>query len=508
MVNILKITKQSNGLPEWLSTLADVFKEKKNAKAEMQVSNLPTVNWNDNTFYVDAVDGEVTLYNQYGNEVLKLMVNELGKTEDEDVVSAVDKYLNEHYVTASVNSEGTTTFEKKVTAEEEDVDVDLDDNGMNLGDEMDMVFEKELEKVASMEDGMPEDEGSEGTEGTEQQTATASVEEVEENAEEEPVSEEPVVEEAPVAEPAVSNEEPAITTDHVVTEQPEEKAGEPSQGVEDEAGEISEGIDDVATENNVAPADDFSFDDVDAEPIEEGCECEECACEEEPENKEGFVSLASYNRLVARLNALEKTVKAFQAEQRAYTDPGDVYDLNCQEEEVKNFQDSAAETQAVIDAEHELDMSKMSDRAKLNENFVNNVINNNAEQTEAVNEVVAPAEVPSETNEEVNEEPVATEETVEDEIVEEPTEETSEEATEEPATEEEVPIEEGATESEETDYVALNEEQLNKFAEKVCPFCGKEHLTPVDEVDGVIGVRCDDCGKEFAVSDDEVYIKE
>lgn len=483
MVNILKITKQSNGLPEWLSTLADVFKEKKNAKAEMQVSNLPTVNWNDNTFYVDAVDGEVTLYNQYGNEVLKLMVNELGKTEDEDVVSAVDKYLNEHYVTASVNSEGATTFEKKVTAEEEDVDVDLDDNGMNLGDEMDMVFEKELEKVASMEDGMPEDEGSESSDGTEQQTATASVEEVEENAEEEPVNEENVEEEAPVAEPepVVSDEEPAITTDPVVTEQPEEKAGEPSQGVEDEAGEISEGIDDVATENNVAPADDFSFDDVDAEPVEEGCECEECACEgceEEPESKEGFVSLASYNRLVARLNALEKTVKAFQAEQRAYTDPGDVYDLNCQEEEVKNFQDSAAETQAVIDAEHELDMSKMSDRAKLNENFVNDVINNNAEQTEAVNEVVAPAEVPSET---------------------------SEEAAEEPVTEEEVPVEEGATEGEETDYVALNEEQLNKFAEKVCPFCGKEHLTPVDEVDGVIGVRCDDCGKEFAVSDDEVY---
>ena len=59
-----------------------------------------------------------------------------------------------------------------------------------------------------------------------------------------------------------------------------------------------------------------------------------------------------------------------------------------------------------LDAEHELDMSKMSDRAKLNENFVNEVINNSAEQTEAVNEVVAPAEVPSETNEEVNEEPV------------------------------------------------------------------------------------------------------
>lgn len=506
MVNILKITKQSNGLPEWLSTLADVFKEKKNAKAEMQVGNLPTVDWNDNTFYVDVVDGEVILYNQYGNEVLKLMANELGKTDDEDVVSAVDKYLNEHYVTASVNSEGSTTFEKKAIAEEGDIDVDLDDNDTNPNDEMDMVFEQELEKVASMEDGMPEDEGSgdsEGTDGAEQQTATASVEEVEENADEEPVTEE-----TPVTEPVVSDEEPAIATDPVVTEQPEEKAGEPSQGVEDEAGEISEGIDDVVTKGDATSTDDFGFDDVDSEPVEEGCECEECACEgceEESKDKEGFVSLASYNRLVARLNALEKTVKAFQAEQRAYTDPGNVYDLNCQEEEVKNFQESAAETQAVVDAEHELDMSKMSDRAKLNENFVNEVINNSAEQTEAVNEVVAPAEVPSETNEEVTEEPVATEEAVEGEVVEEPTEETSEEATEEPATEEEVPVEENATEA---DYVALDEEQLNKFAEKICPFCGKEHLTPVDEVGGVIGVRCDDCGKEFAVSDDEVYTKE
>jgi hypothetical protein len=200
------------------------------------------------------------------------------------------------------------------------------------------------------------------------------------------------------------------------------------------------------------------------------------------------------------LNALEKTVKAFQAEQRAYTEiPNDAYDLNCQEEEVKHFNENAEATQKVIDKEHELDMSKMSDRAKLNENFIKDVVEqDNVEQTEAVNEVVAPAEVPAEET---------TEETPVEEVVEEtaPVEETVE-TVEEPSVEEVTPAEETPVEDVMTDaeLVALDDKQFEEFSNQVCPFCHKQSLTPVDEADGVIGVRCEDCGKEFAVGD-EVY---
>ena len=496
----MKIEKHSNVLPEWLAAFVNVIKEKKTSQAEMQVGNLPTVNWNDNTFYVDVVNDNAVLYNQYGNEVLNVSVHDLGKTEDQDIVSAVDKYLNEHYVVASANGD----LEKIVTAEQEDVEIDLDECGGGTCDN-DMTFEQELQKVASLEDGLPDEENQDQTVTTaptgdipdeEGQEVTASVEEV---------SEEKIAEEAEVepVTPIVENssEEPALETDPIVSEGIENTVGEVSQGIENEVGTVSEGIEDVATDTAVAPV---CVDGVCEVPTEEGC-CGECdgECKEE----EGFVTLASYNRLVAKVANLEKIVKAFTEAQHAYQEiPNDAYDLNSQEIEVQNFNESAELTQKVIDKEHELDLSNMNDRAKLNENFIKDIVNNDkAEQEVVLDEIKNGEETAPETVEEV---PAETEVQTEEPVVEEVTEEKVEEApVEEITPAEQEAVEETTEVSEEIDpeLVTLTDEQVDEFAKQVCPFCHEGNLTPIDEADGVIGVNCPKCGKEFAVADEAIY---
>jgi hypothetical protein len=67
-----------------------------------------------------------------------------------------------------------------------------------------------------------------------------------------------------------------------------------------------------------------------------------------------------------------KRLVALTEQQYARTEtPNDAYDLNSENEEVKHFEEAAQDTQKIIDKEHELDLSNMNDRVKLNENFLN-----------------------------------------------------------------------------------------------------------------------------------------
>ena len=218
----------------------------------------------------------------------------------------------------------------------------------------------------------------------------------------------------------------------------------------------------------------------------------------------------------------KKKRKAYTEAQHAYTSPeNDVYDLNSQDEEVKHFNESEKATQKVIDREHELDLSKMSDRAKLNEYFLDDIDKETDVVDEALNDVPSHDELVDMVEQDpqgAGEEEIDTPE-VEDEVIkvddETPTDEVEIE-TDAPVEEvvEELPDDEKAVvvEEEPTDMPVIvtldSPDDVDKFVNQQCPICNaKKSLQGIQKVANLTGVVCKHCGKEYAVGNDHIYLK-
>ena len=85
--------------PSWLSDLAGMLQKKseQTVTAETNVQNLPTVTWENETFYVKFDDNGATLYNKFANIAKEI--------ENAKTIEDVDKFLNENLVTASKEDE-------------------------------------------------------------------------------------------------------------------------------------------------------------------------------------------------------------------------------------------------------------------------------------------------------------------------------------------------------------------------------------------------------------------
>ena len=218
----------------------------------------------------------------------------------------------------------------------------------------------------------------------------------------------------------------------------------------------------------------------------------------------------------------KKKRKAYTEAQHAYTSPeNDAYDLNSQDEEVKHFNESEKATQKVIDREHELDLSKMSDRAKLNEYFLDDIDKEMDVVDEALNDVPSHDELVDMVEQDpqgAGEEEIDTPE-VEDEVIkvddETPTDEVEIE-TDAPVEEvvEELPDDEKAVvvEEEPTDMPVIvtldSPDDVDKFVNQQCPICNaKKSLQGIQKVANLTGVVCKHCGKEYAVGNDHIYLK-
>ena len=218
----------------------------------------------------------------------------------------------------------------------------------------------------------------------------------------------------------------------------------------------------------------------------------------------------------------KKKRKAYTEAQHAYTSPeNNAYDLNSQDEEVKHFNESEKATQKVIDREHELDLSKMSDRAKLNEYFLDDIDKEMDVVDEALNDVPSHDELVDMVEQDpqgAGEEEIDTPE-VEDEVIkvddETPTDEVEIE-TDAPVEEvvEELPDDEKAVvvEEEPTDIPVIvtldSPDDVDKFVNQQCPICNaKKSLQGIQKVANLTGVVCKHCGQEYAVGNDHIYLK-
>ena len=538
----MKVERNSGALPKWLNDLAECMRGDKQKKVAVKnVQNLPKVNWKDETFYVDFTKQGAVLYNSFGNEVQ--LVD--GATS----VDEVNRYMNENSVVASLDGNDSTdsqdSVDEAMTKQANETDDAFELELKKIADTIDN--EKEIEVVdehpmdePTVDDNEPSTDEVKIVEDEIEPTDTVNNTVVGEDCI--PQSSEDLV-----GEPSQSAEDvcdaPAqeiMYRDNALTTVGENASDTPSIAVGDTvyvgghpctfqgvttlpAGtevhvvdlpveetveelpeeEVTEKV--VAEDENTNSADSTDTNTEDTQTTDSSTDTNTSDSSE-------FVSKASYNRLLSIVKNLERKIAkmegnkmtkntkgfsrknkrnklvAFTEAQHAYTTiPNDAYDLNSQDLEVQHFVDSAELSKFIIDKEHELDLSNMRDRAKLNDYFLKDLLSVYEDLGDVIDEAVSP-----------------TDDVVVDDIVEEPSEqvvvipsETIEEANPE-------------CDDEYCDVVLIDDDKmLDEFAEQNCPMChAHKSLKGMRKVAGVIGVSCSKCGKEYAVSDNnKVYAK-
>ena len=538
----MKVERNSGALPKWLNDLAECMRGDKQKKVAVKnVQNLPKVNWKDETFYVDFTKQGAVLYNSFGNEVQ--LVD--GATS----VDEVNRYMNENSVVASLDGNDSTDSQDSVdevmTKQANETDDAFELELKKIADTIDN--EKEIEVVdehqmdePTVDDNEPSTDEVKIVEDEIEPTDTVNNTVVGEDCI--PQSSEDLV-----GEPSQSAEDvcdaPAqeiMYRDNALTTVGENASDTPSIAVGDivyvgghpctfqgvttlPAGtevhvvdlpveetveelpeeEVTEKV--VAEDENTNSADSTDTNTEDTQTTDSSTDTNTSDSSE-------FVSKASYNRLLSIVKNLERKIAkmegnkmtkntkgfsrknkrnklvAFTEAQHAYTTvPNDAYDLNSQDLEVQHFVDSAELSKFIIDKEHELDLSNMRDRAKLNDYFLKDLLSVYEDLGDVIDEAVSP-----------------TDDVVVDDIIEKPSEqvvvipsETIEEANPE-------------CEDEYCDVVLIDDDKmLDEFAEQNCPMChAHKSLKGMRKVSGVIGVSCSKCGKEYAVSaNNKVYAK-
>lgn len=538
----MKIERNSGALPKWLNDLAECMRGDKQKKVAVKnVQNLPKVNWKDETFYVDFTKQGAVLYNSFGNEVQ--LVD--GATS----VDEVNRYMNENSVVASLDGNDSTDSQdsvdeamtKQANETDDAFELELKKIADNLDDEKEIevvdehpmdepiaddnehsideveIVEDEIEPTDTVnntvvgEDCIPQ--SSEDLVGEPSQSAEdvcdAPAQEimyrdnalttVGENASDTPsiaVGDTVYVGGHPCTFQGVTTL-PAGTEVHVVDLPVEETVEELPEE------EVTEKV--VAEDENTNSADSTDTNTEDTQTTDSSTDTNTSDSSE-------FVSKASYNRLLSIVKNLERKIAkmegnkmtkntkgfsrknkrnklvAFTEAQHAYTTiPNDAYDLNSQDLEVQHFVDSAELSKFIIDKEHELDLSNMRDRAKLNDYFLKDLLSVYEDLGDVIDEAVSP-----------------TDDVVIDDVIEEPSEQVVVIPSE---TIEEVNPE---CDDEYCDVVLIDDDKmLDEFAEQNCPMChAHKSLKGMRKVAGVIGVSCSKCGKEYAVSvNNKVYAK-
>lgn len=538
----MKVERNSGALPKWLNDLAECMRGDKQKKVAVKnVQNLPKVNWKDETFYVDFTKQGAVLYNSFGNEVQ--LVD--GATS----VDEVNRYMNENSVVASLDGNDSTdsqdSVDEAMTKQANETDDAFELELKKIADTIDN--EKEIEVVdehpmdeQTVDDNEPSTDEVKIVEDEIEPTDTVNntvvgedcIPQSSEDLTGEPSQSAEDVCEAPAQEimyrdnalttvgenasdtPSIAVGDtvyvggnpctfqgvttlPAGTEVHVVDLPVEETVEELPEE------EVTEKV--VAEDENTNSADSTDTNTEDTQTTDSSTDTNTSDSSE-------FVSKASYNRLLSIVKNLERKIAkmegnkmtkntkgfsrknkrnklvAFTEAQHAYTTiPNDAYDLNSQDLEVQHFVDSAELSKFIIDKEHELDLSNMRDRAKLNDYFLKDLLSVYEDLGDVIDEAVSP-----------------TDDVVVDDIVEEPSEqvvvipsETIEEANPE-------------CDDEYCDVVLIDDDKmLDEFAEQNCPMChAHKSLKGMRKVAGVIGVSCSKCGKEYAVSaNNKVYAK-
>ena len=577
----MRIEKNSGTLPSWLDSFVNKIQNKK--VATKNVKNLPIVTWKNETYYVNLTDDGAVLYNDQANEVMSMdgvksieqvndelnkdsVVASKTKLADDGNDSTDSQTITKDDGSGDVEASKSNYFDLDKTAENEDMPTDNGGMESEIGG-FGVPTDQIQDVTASINEGI-EDVSGEPHKGIDDISGEPH-ETIEETGTDKYQHN--------ANDGDVAPEEVPSDTDNFVSKASynrllakvkklEKKISAMDKKADDWSGDAgSTGFQDIgnAISNGVGDAISNAFDwaqqqsqgengTFDSRNSKKDVKCKHRLIADIPEGGINMTDLPGYDESVAGddmsnmrimpseppsndadsrdLNNAEqfggifgkKKRKAYTEAQHAYTSPeNDAYDLNSQDEEVKHFNESEKATQKVIDREHELDLSKMSDRAKLNEYFLDDIDKEMDVVDEALNDVPLHDELVDMVEQDpqgAGEEEIDTPE-VEDEVIkvddETPTDEVEIE-TDAPVEEvvEELPDDEKAVvvEEEPTDMPVIvtldSPDDVDKFVNQQCPICNaKKSLQGIQKVANLTGVVCKHCGQEYAVGNDHIYLK-
>ena len=406
-----------NAFPDWLNDLVGVLKEKKDITAETNVQNLPTVNWEDETFYVKFTQYGATLYNKFATIVKEI--------DGVSTIEEVDKYINDSTVVAlkkQANSELPQDPHNNVEeAFEDNEQIEV------IEDNQDKVIEELLDEPVSLEE--------ESNELTEELDKLINEDK------------------APATKEYMENTEPKDV--------PLPDNNTEFLSLKNEVKELRTLVEDLIAKLNTP---------------------------QEVNEESNDITFA---------NRLSKLEKKYAELYHAYCDDDVCYDLNCEEEEMKHVNESIDLSQKILDKEHELDLSKQSERGMLNADFLKEILddfkNNLQDYVEETGDYI----------EEINDE---LQDTIEEGI--EETKDFIDEVCEEDIDCEE-DMEEPENIEEDDDVIILLEDPqaIEEFSEQICPLCHKHELAAIDMKNHHVNVKCASCQKDFDVDLDnnEIY---
>ena len=206
----------------------------------------------------------------------------------------------------------------------------------------------------------------------------------------------------------------------------------------------------------------------------------------------------SYEKKVAKMSGnivkLANTIKKLQDQIHAYMNPGNIYDLNCQEQELKHYTQTAEESAKAINVEHQVDLTTPQGRVSLKDRILQDIEDIKMPE-EILTETVEISPVEQVVNEVAEEEPKNM--VVDNNIK-------NNEVTIIDNSEENVnnKIEEDNNKQDEIEENKqfLDEKESSIFKQRICPLCKESTLCLDTKTASIQNILCHNCKAKFGVN--------
>lgn len=461
----MEIRNRNKGIPDWAQSFLSTFysTQKVEHEAAINVKNLPKVVWNDNTFYValDAEEGNADILNEYGNVITAL--KNVASIDD------VENQLNKHIVAEVSDSFklGNVKHIKSLTSMDmSDIELAKVANAINLDfsfNDKDSLnesnsFDKKdsLNKEASTE----EDAAANFTNSTNNMVTDTGVST------------------APTTPDTSANVSTSTmqTTDPSINQSLNSAANMPQQ-----TNSVADQMDSAAMSTQASL--------IKKMRVQLANTTKSLKHQQAQTNKlqqEFNLYKKETEKTIIKLAGL---VNSLQDQMHAYINPGNIYDLNCNDAELQHYSQTAAESAKAINVEHAVDLTTPSGRVSLKDRILQDL--GNMYIPSPLEESIAP------TNKDDNNE-------IEVTIIQSDDDDNSDKNIDKNIDVEIVDANDFVNNKQ---VLNLNDDDSSVFKTQTCPMCnGKKSLCLSDKTASVQNVICKKCNTKFGVNLDNEQI--
>ena len=466
---ILEIRNRNKEIPDWAQSFLSTFysTQKVEHEAAINVKNLPKVVWNDNTFYValDAEEGNADILNEYGNVITAL--KNVASIDD------VENQLNKHIVAEVSDSFklGNVKHTKSLTSMDmSDIELAKVANAINLDfpfNEKDSLNENSLNEKNSLNEN-----NSLNKEASTEEDAAANFTNSTNN-----MATNTRVSTAPTTPDTSANVSTSTmqTTDPSINQSLNSAANMPQQ-----TNSVADQMDSAAMSAQA------NF--IKKMRIQLANTTKSLKHQQVQTNKLQQEFNLYKKETEKTITKLARLVNSLQDQMHAYINPGNIYDVNCNEAELQHYSQTAAESAKAISVEHAVDLTTPGGRVSLKDRILQDL--GNMYIPSPLEESIAPS---TNKNDDNNNE-------IEVTIIQSDDDDNSDKNIDKNRNID-VEIVDANDFVNNKQVLNLNDNDSSVFKTQTCPMCnGKKSLCLSDKTASVQNVICKKCNTKFGVN--------